>query len=157
MQKICILYLCSFHIRCWATSTWDLFWIQRIKECIWKEDCWHLVKTSTIWLHDWSLKNVQLPFGPIYNLSQDEPMILWQYINEILERRFFQHSKFPGGALIMFIKKDSYLQMCVDAIKNWYPLPLILGLLDHLNHTKVYIKIDLHGTYNLEHIQEGNK
>jgi hypothetical protein len=53
-------------------------------------------------------KGVQLPFGSIYNLSQNEPMTLWQYINENLVRRFFQHSKF------MFIKTNGSLQMCVD-------------------------------------------
>jgi hypothetical protein len=42
-------------------------------------------------------------------------------------------------------------------IKNQYPLPLILGLLDLLNHVKMYTKIDLRGTYNLVHIREGSK
>jgi hypothetical protein len=36
-------------------------------------------------------------------------------------------------------------------------LPLILGLLDQLNHAKMYTKIDLHGAYNLVCIQEGDE
>jgi len=36
-------------------------------------------------------------------------------------------------------------------------LPLILGLLDQFNNVKVYTKIDLHGTYNLVHIKEGDE
>jgi hypothetical protein len=54
--------------------------------------------------------------------------------------------------------------MCVDyhglnrlTIKNWYFLPLILGLLDQLNHAKIYTKIDLRGAYNLVRIQEGDE
>jgi hypothetical protein len=54
--------------------------------------------------------------------------------------------------------------MCVDyhglnwlAIKNWYPLPLISRLLHQLSHAKVYTKIDLHGTYNLMRIWEGDE
>jgi hypothetical protein len=54
--------------------------------------------------------------------------------------------------------------MCVDyrglnqlAIKNEYPLLLILGLLHQLSHAKVYTQIDLHGTYNLMHIREGDE
>jgi hypothetical protein len=54
--------------------------------------------------------------------------------------------------------------MCVDyhglnrfTIKNWYLLPLILGLLDQFNHAKVYTKIDLHGTYNLVCIWKGDE
>jgi hypothetical protein len=53
-------------------------------------------------------------------------------------------------------KKDGSLRMCVDyqglnkiTIKNWYPLPLICGLLNQLGQAKVYIKIDLRGAYNL--------
>ncbi len=53
---------------------------------------------------------------------------------------------------------------CVDyhglnrlTVKNRYPLPLILGLLDQLSHAKVYTKIDLHGTYNLMSIREGDE
>ncbi len=33
-------------------------------------------------------------------------------------------------------------------------MPLILRLLDQLNHAKAYIKIDLRGAYNLVHIRE---
>jgi hypothetical protein len=54
--------------------------------------------------------------------------------------------------------------MCVEyhglnwfTIKNRYPLPLISRLLDQPNHAKVYIKIDLHGAYNLVHIREGDE
>jgi hypothetical protein len=32
-----------------------------------------------------------------------------------------------------------------------------LRLLDQLSHAKVYTKIDLHGTYNLVHIQKGDE
>jgi hypothetical protein len=54
--------------------------------------------------------------------------------------------------------------MCVNyrelnrlTMKNQYPLPLIIRLLDQSNHAKVCTKIDLHGTYSLVRIQEGNK
>ncbi len=54
--------------------------------------------------------------------------------------------------------------MCVDyrglnrlTIKNRYPLFLILGLLNQFYHAKVYTKIDLCGSYNLVHIQEGDE
>jgi hypothetical protein len=54
--------------------------------------------------------------------------------------------------------------MCVDyrglnrlTIKNRYVLPLTLGLLDQLNHAKMYTNIDLCETYNLVHIQKGDE
>ncbi len=37
------------------------------------------------------------------------------------------------------------------------PFALISQLLDQLSHAKVYIKIDLHGTYNLVRIREGDE
>jgi hypothetical protein len=54
--------------------------------------------------------------------------------------------------------------MCVDyrglnqlTIKNWYPLPLILGLLDQVNCAKMYTKIDLRKAYNLVCIRKGDE
>jgi hypothetical protein len=54
--------------------------------------------------------------------------------------------------------------MCVDyhklnwlAIKNWYLLFLISRLLDQFNIAKIYIKINLCGTYNLMHIQKSDE
>jgi hypothetical protein len=84
------------------------------------------------------VEGVQLPFEPIYNLSQDKLAMLRKYINENLEKGFIWHSKSLVGALILFVKKnDGSFQMCVDdhgfnllTINNRYPLPLILGLFD---------------------------
>jgi len=62
-----------------------------------------------------SEKGVQPPFGPIYNLSQNELVVLKQYIKENLAKNFIQYSKSPTGAPILFMKKkDGSLQMCVD-------------------------------------------
>jgi hypothetical protein len=47
----------------------------------------------------------QPPFGPIYNLSQNELSALKDYIEENLAKNFIQHSKSPTGAPILFVKK----------------------------------------------------
>jgi hypothetical protein len=61
------------------------------------------------------VEGVQPPFGPIYNLSQDELVMFHEYINENLEKEFIQHSKSSIGAPILFVKKkDGFFQMCVD-------------------------------------------
>ena len=60
-------------------------------------------------------EDAQLPFGPIYNLSQDELATLKEYIDENLAKGFIRHSKSPTGASILFVKKkDGSLRMCVD-------------------------------------------
>ncbi len=107
----------------------------------------------------------QPPFGPIYNLSQNELSALREYIDENLAKNFIRHSKSPAGAPILFVKKkDGSLRMCVDyrglnkvTVKNRYPLPLISGLLDQLGQAKIYTKIDLRGAYNLVRIKEGDE
>jgi len=110
-------------------------------------------------------EGAQPPFGPIYNLSQNELAALRDYLDENLAKNFIRHSKSPTGAPILFVKKkDSSLRMCVDyrglnkvTIKNRYPLPLISGLLDQLGQAKIHTKINLRGAYNLVHIKEGDK
>jgi hypothetical protein len=83
-------------------------------------------------------EGTQPPFGPIYNLFQNELAALQEYIDENLAKNFVQYSKSPTCAPILFVKKkDGSLRMYVDyrglnkiTIKNQYPLPLISGLLD---------------------------
>ena len=107
----------------------------------------------------------QVPFGPIYNLSQDELATLKEYIDENLAKGFIRHSKSLASASIIFVKKkDGSLRMCVDyrglnkiTIKNRYPLPLIFGLLNQLGQAKIYTKIDLRGAYKLVRVKEGDE
>jgi len=42
-------------------------------------------------------------------------------------------------------------------MKNWNPLPLIFTIVDQLEQTKIYIKIDLWRTYNLVTLKETKK
>jgi hypothetical protein len=61
------------------------------------------------------VERTQPPFGPIYNLSQNELATLHEYINENLEKGFIRHFKSLASAPILFIKKkDGSLRMCVD-------------------------------------------
>jgi len=50
-------------------------------------------------------KGTQPPFGPIYNLLQNELVALKQYIEKNLAKNFIQHSKSPTNAPILFVKK----------------------------------------------------
>jgi hypothetical protein len=82
----------------------------------------------------------QPPFGPIYNLSQNELSALKDNIEENLAKNFIRHSKFSTNAPIFFVKKkDRSLRMYVNhrglnkmMVKNCYPLPMISRLLDQL-------------------------
>lgn len=57
----------------------------------------------------------QPPYGPVYNLSEVELIVLRQYIDKHLANEFIQPSKSPAGAPILFVKKPSGgLRLCVD-------------------------------------------
>ena len=72
----------------------------------------------------------QVPFGPIYNLSQDELATLKEYIDENLAKGFIRHSKSLAGAPILFVKKkDESLQMCglLGPQQGYYQEPISLA------------------------------
>lgn len=105
------------------------------------------------------------PFGPLYNLSQNELKVLKEYLEGALQRRWIQPSKSSAGAPVLFVpKKDGGLRLCVDyrglnnlTKKNRYPLPLISETLDRLVGAKVFTKIDLKDAYYRLRIREGDE
>ena len=118
------------------------------------------------WDHTIPLKEgFQPPFGPIYSLSAIELKALRAYLDENLKKGFIQPSSSPAGAPILFVKKkDGSLRLCVDyrglnaiTIKNRYALPLISELIDRLQGSLFFTKLDLRGAYNLVRIGLGEE
>ena len=114
--------------------------------------------------HDFTLKpGTKPPFGPIYNLSEEELKALREYIDKMLELGFIRVSKSPAGSPMLWVrKKDGTLRPCVDyrglnaiTIPNRYPIPLISEILNRLSTAIVFTKLDLRGAYNLIRIKEG--
>ena len=107
----------------------------------------------------------QLPFSPIYDFSRPELDVLYEYINEMLAKKFITPSKSPLGVFILFTnKKDRGLRLCVNyrglnAItkKNKHLLLLVKTLLDCLASVKRYTKFDIIAAYNVLRIQVDNK
>lgn len=104
-------------------------------------------------------------WGPIYNLSEDELVVLKAYIDEQLSKGFIRSSNSPCGAPVLFVrKKDGSLRLCVDyrqlnsiTKKDRYPLPLIDNLLDRLKTAKIFTALDLRGAYNLIRVKKGDE
>ncbi|KAI0993647.1 hypothetical protein K3495_g14536, partial [Podosphaera aphanis] len=75
----------------------------------------------------------QVPWGPLYNMSHDELLVLRKELTSLLDKEFIQHSKSSAAAPVLFARKPGGgLRFCVDyrginAItrKDRYPLPLI--------------------------------
>jgi len=107
----------------------------------------------------------QLPWGPIYPLSEPENQAMKEYIDDNLAKGFIRPSKSPAGAPCFFVKKkDGGLRLCVDfralnklTVKNRYPLPLFSDILARLSSAKIFTKLDLRGAYNLVRIRPGDE
>jgi hypothetical protein len=70
---------------------------------------------------------MQPPFKPIYNLSQNELVILHEYIDKNFEKGFIQHSKSLASAPICFVKRKMIFYKCVSIIVDW------IKSLSHIN------------------------
>ena len=82
-------------------------------------------------------------------MSEPKLKALQEHLDGALSIGFIRPSNSPAGAPKPFIKISS-LQLCVDyrglnhiTQKNWYPLQLMVDLLDQLQSAKVFTKIDL--------------
>jgi hypothetical protein len=100
----------------------------------------HRLYDCTIDLQD----GAQPPFGPIYNLSQNELSALKNF-------KFIRHLKSFVGAPIFFEKKKGRIFANVRRL-SWLEqdngekslsIALIYGLLDQLDQAKIYTKINL--------------
>ena len=105
------------------------------------------------------------PYGPLYNLSEQELQVLREYIDTHLKRGWIRPSTSSAGAPILFVKKkDGGLRLCVDyrglnaiTLKNRYPLPLIQESLSRLQNATIYTKLDLRDAYHRLRIKEGDE
>ena len=111
------------------------------------------------------VKDAKLYYGPIYPLNDEETAALKEYIKENIKKGFIRKSKSPAGAPILFVrKKNGKLRLCVDyrrlnelTIRDSYPLPLILDMLERLGKGKIFSKLDLRSAYNLVRIKSGDE
>ena len=101
------------------------------------------------------------PWGPMYNMFQDELKLLKKYLEENLSKGFIRGSYSPTASPVLFARKlGDGLQFCVNyrqlnamTIKNRYSLPLIKETLEHICKAKIYSKIDIIAAFNCLRIQ----
>jgi len=98
----------------------------------------------------------------MYLLSREEREEVCEFINEQLRKGYIRPLKSSQIALVFFVgKKDGKKQMVQDyrylkkwTIKNNYPLPLILDIVENISTKKVFTKMDLRWGYNNVRIKE---
>jgi RNase H-like domain found in reverse transcriptase/Reverse transcriptase (RNA-dependent DNA polymerase)/Integrase zinc binding domain len=139
----------------------------RAFERVFSEEASHEFPPSRPWDHAIDLKPgapAALP-GKLIPLSQTELGVLRKFIKEHLTRGTICPSKSPYKSRFFFIKKkDRTLRAVQDyrpvnqwTIRNAYPLPLILELIDRLNGCSLYTKFDIRWGYNNVRIKEGDE
>ena len=87
----------------------------------------------------------------IYPLSRVEREEVQEFVKDQLRKGYIRPSKSPQTSPVFFVpKKDGKKRMVQDyqylnswTIKNNYPLPLILDLIDSIGKKKVFMKMDL--------------
>jgi len=107
----------------------------------------------------------QPPSGKLYSLSPDEPELLKEYLDEMLQNGKIHPSKSSAGASIFFTKKaNGKLQIVVDyrglnaiTIKDKYPLPLMTTLMEQVGTSQIFWKLDLKLGFDLLRIAEGDE
>jgi len=103
--------------------------------------------------------------GKIYPLSRVEREEVQEFVKDQLRKGYIRLSKSPQMSPVFFVpKKDRKKRMVQDywylnswTVKNNYPLPLILDLIDSIGKKKVFTKMDLQWGYNNVRIKEGDE
>ena len=118
------------------------------------------------WDHTIELKEgFILRKGKVYLLSKDEREKVQTFVEDQLRKGYIRPSKSPQTSPVHFVaKKDGKRRMVQDyrhinegTIKNTYPLPLILDILDGVGMRKVFTKLDLCWGYNNVRIKESDE
>ena len=95
-------------------------------------------------------------------MSKQEKKEVREFVEEQLRKGYIRPSKSPQTLLVFFVeKKDRKKKIVQDywylnkrMIKDNYPLPLILDLIDIIGTKRVFTKIDLRWGYNNVWIKE---
>ena len=119
--------------------------------------------TRKIWDHAIDIKKgFVLRKRKVYPLSREEREKVCEFIQEQFRKGYIRPLKSPQTAPVFFVgKKDGKKRMVQDyrylneqTIKNNYPLPLILDIVENIGTKKVFTKIDLRQGYNNVQIKE---
>ena len=131
-----------------------------------KEEAYEKLPEHQDWDHKIPIEEGKKPtYGPIYALSETKLKALREYLDKNLKKGFIRPSTSPAEYPILFVsKKDGKLQLCADyrqlnaiAVKNWYPLPLILELQDRIQRSQWFTALNIRGAFNLVQMKEGKE
>ena len=118
------------------------------------------------WDHGIDLKEDFPPKkGQLIPLLVDEQKVVEAFLDDQLSKGYIRPSSSQQTSLVFFVpKRDGKKRMVQDyrylnewTVKNNYPLPLILQLVDKLKGCKLFTKMDLRWGYNNVRIHKGDE
>ena len=110
-------------------------------------------------------KEQRIPWGPLYNMSRDELLILRTILTKLLDKGFIRVSNSPAAAPVLFVRKPGGgLRFCVDyrglnqiTRKDRYPLPLVYEILRNIGKAKQFTKLDVVAAFHRIRIAAGDE
>ena len=105
------------------------------------------------------------PWGPLYNMSREELIVLRRTLNDLLDKGFIRVSNSPAAAPVLFARKPGGgLRFCVDyralnniTRKDRYPLPRIQETLNRICKAKFFTKLDVVAAFHSVRVQPGDE
>ena len=111
------------------------------------------------------LPNTEPPSGKLYPMSQDELQLLREYIEEMVANGKIRPGKGHAGSPVFFVKeKTGKMRLVVDyrglnaiTIKDKYPIPLMTTLMEQVQESTWFTKLDLKNGFNLIRVKAGDE
>jgi hypothetical protein len=105
------------------------------------------------------------PWGPLYNMSREELLVLRKTLLDYLDKGFIRVSSSSAAAPVLFVKKPGGgLRFCCDyralnmlSKKDRYPLPLIHETLERIGKARWFTKLDVIAAFHKIRIAEGHE
>ncbi|KAI0999983.1 hypothetical protein K3495_g8215 [Podosphaera aphanis] len=110
-------------------------------------------------------REMQIPFGPLYDMSREELLVLRKTLNDLLDKGYIRASKSEAGAPVLFARKPGGgLRFCCDyrglnavTRSDRYPLPLISDTIRNLTRAKWFTKLDVVAAFHKIRMKEGEE
>ena len=111
------------------------------------------------------LPTTEPPSGKLYVMSQDELQLLREYIQEMVATGKIRHGKGHAGSPVFFVKeKTGKMHLIVDyrglkaiTIKDKYPIPLMTTVMEQVQESTWFTKLDLKNGFNLIRVNAGDE